>query len=243
MSFLTTWQLHSKSEARRLRAVKTLAAEGPSAIDQLLVVLARDPSGSVRSAAASALGTLKDARAVEPLISALSDTDVAASAAWALGMIGDDRCWDDLIALAHNFGQDWRTTERVLDAIETIGYQLEVKRLLPLLSAVYISGRVTNILRDRLRLTPHSITDDALRSIASASGLVGSETRERRGWDSNPHLDHYDKDGMFLGFDRAMNHRGDVIDRYEPVTVNYDNELRKLAVAELEYRRRSGISL
>lgn len=61
----------------------------------------KDPSWQIRWYAESALGEMKEVRAVEPLIATLKDDDngyVRAMAAWALGQIKDRRAVEPLIA-------------------------------------------------------------------------------------------------------------------------------------------------
>lgn len=81
-------------------AAEALLAFGPKAIGPLLEVL-KGGSGSARQLAASALGELRDKRAVEPLIDLMQTDDVYAvrtAAATALGQIKDARAVWVLVA-------------------------------------------------------------------------------------------------------------------------------------------------
>jgi HEAT repeat protein len=67
----------------------------------LIKALGDEKDSEVRGNAAQALGTIGDARAVEPLIRALGDSDwrVLWNAARALGKIGDPQAVEPLILL------------------------------------------------------------------------------------------------------------------------------------------------
>jgi HEAT repeat protein len=88
---------------RRHRAAQALAwlcgRQWNAPLNYLLVALVETDS-EVRRAAATALGQLKDTRAVEPLLSALHDTDseVRRAAAEALGQLGDARAVEPLLS-------------------------------------------------------------------------------------------------------------------------------------------------
>ena len=73
----------------------------------------------VRERAAEALGELKDARAVEPLILALNGEDEGRfQAAFALGRIGDKRAVEPLILALNDKNEDVR--EKAAKALEEI---------------------------------------------------------------------------------------------------------------------------
>ena len=75
-------------------------AKDPNEVDRLIGDL-KDTSWQIRWYAASALGEIKDPRAVEPLIATLKNDKngyVRAMAAWALGEIKDPRAVEPLIA-------------------------------------------------------------------------------------------------------------------------------------------------
>ena len=70
--------------------------------------------------AASALGMLRDARAVEPLITVLADPErMSVAAAYALGRLGDARALDPLIAALRDGSEDVR--EAAADALGNLG--------------------------------------------------------------------------------------------------------------------------
>lgn len=80
-------------------AARALAGIGVASEPALLVAL-RDGDPVVRGHAAEALGMLKTARAVDPLVGLLDDAEAETrrSAAWALGRIADRRSVEPLIA-------------------------------------------------------------------------------------------------------------------------------------------------
>ena len=89
-----------------------------------------DNDWMVRSAAAEALGSLGDKRAVDPLIKALTDDNwmVRRNAAWALGRLGDARAVDPLIAaLADDY---WRVRENAAGALGQLDDQRAVDPLI-----------------------------------------------------------------------------------------------------------------
>jgi HEAT repeat protein len=67
-------------------------------IEAIIRLLAEEPDDMVRPSAAAALGTMRDQRAVEPLIAALADGYVVVRqyAAQSLGMLGDARAIEPL---------------------------------------------------------------------------------------------------------------------------------------------------
>ena len=108
-------------------AVKSLGLSGdPRALDLLLAEL-KDISEEVpmrRRAAAFGLGWLGDARAVEPLIGALTDEDgnVRVNAAEALGLLGDRRAVVPLLtALAFGGSYQGHFTSATFIALARIG--------------------------------------------------------------------------------------------------------------------------
>ncbi|MEA2382255.1 MAG: hypothetical protein QOH72_2226 [Solirubrobacteraceae bacterium] len=97
---------------------QTLTALGEPAVDALVEALA-DPSR--RRAAADALGEIRSARAVDPLVALLSDHDAAtrAVAARALGRIRDPRALQGLIRAGMD--PDAGVRDAALDAIDRLG--------------------------------------------------------------------------------------------------------------------------
>jgi len=82
----------------RRGVVEALVKIGEPAVDLLTKAL-KDEDWRVRSSAANALGNIRDARVVGPLIEALKDKNsyVRMRAAEALGKIGDSRAVETLI--------------------------------------------------------------------------------------------------------------------------------------------------
>jgi HEAT repeat protein len=98
---------------------------GAPAVVPLIAAL-QDKNESVRSAAAGVLGQIGDARAVEPLISALKK-DAWQAAIDALGHIGDNRAVEPLIVLLKNKDNDIRIA--TIEALGRIGNAQAVKPL------------------------------------------------------------------------------------------------------------------
>ncbi len=96
----------------------------------------------VRSAAAQALGEIRDHHAVEPLITALKDknNDVCTDAARALGEIGDPRAEDGLIAAINSISRYTRTA-----AVEALGRIGDLRAVEPLVTTL---GDVAGNVRD-----------------------------------------------------------------------------------------------
>ena len=90
-------------------------------VKRLIKALGYQQSSDVRRAAAEALGTIGDGRAVEPLIRALNDSDwlVRRKAAEALGTIGDGRAVEPLIRALNDADSDVRVS--AAGALGTIG--------------------------------------------------------------------------------------------------------------------------
>jgi len=80
---------------------KKCIAIGDPAVMPLIAVL-KDKDSDIRIAAAETLGQIGDARAVEPLITALKDTGVRYASAYALGKIGDARAIEPLLTAIKN---------------------------------------------------------------------------------------------------------------------------------------------
>ncbi|MCI0487977.1 MAG: HEAT repeat domain-containing protein, partial [Blastocatellia bacterium] len=104
-------RLKEGSEAERLRAIDRLDRLGDSsAVEPLMNVLASSKEIDVRTAAARALGSLKDRRAVESLSNAAGATEkeVRAAAVASLGLIGDPLATDALFRAAKDEDPDVR---------------------------------------------------------------------------------------------------------------------------------------
>lgn len=90
-----------------------------SAFDPLLSAL-KDTNADVRDAAADALGALKDPRAVDPIIAALSAGRISSgTAAFALGNLGGEKSVNALLGLLRD--EDDETVKRAAEALGGIG--------------------------------------------------------------------------------------------------------------------------
>ena len=85
----------------RERTMALLLRAGEAAVEPLIAALKHENLG-VRFAAADALGRIGDPRAVRPLIAALGDEYLGASAAGALGKLRDRRAVQPLLAVIRN---------------------------------------------------------------------------------------------------------------------------------------------
>lgn len=110
-------------QARAARAVSPVGLHvftwiGSAAVDPLLVRL-RDPG--VAAAAAMGLGALRDARAVEPLITLLDSTDARArhAATWSLGQLRDPRAVEPLLRVTSD--ENTGVREEAADALNKLG--------------------------------------------------------------------------------------------------------------------------
>lgn len=91
-------------------------------VKKLIKVLQdKDEKSYVRIQAANALGRLKDARAVDPLIAALNDKDARKNSAWALGKIGDKKAVGPLIGVLTDRSSLGR--EEAAEALERLGWK------------------------------------------------------------------------------------------------------------------------
>lgn len=91
------------TEPQRALFVRMLGRAGDLSRIDALMRMAQDDTFAMRSAAAEALGYLRDRRAVEPLLSCLNDAtapndDLREIAAEALGRIGDTTAFDALMS-------------------------------------------------------------------------------------------------------------------------------------------------
>ena len=91
-------------------------------VKKLIKVLQdKDEKPGVRTQAANALGRLKDARAVEPLIAMLNDKNVRKNSAWALGKIGDKKAVGPLIGVLTDRSSPGR--EEAAEALDKLGWK------------------------------------------------------------------------------------------------------------------------
>jgi HEAT repeat protein len=97
----------------------------------ILVSLLKHEDSAVRRVAVEALGKLREARAVEPLIARLSDdnSDVRCAAAEALGQLGNRQAVEPLIVRLNDDNSDVRRA-----AAETLGRLSEAQAIEPLIA-------------------------------------------------------------------------------------------------------------
>ena len=89
-------------------------------VDGLIEALKYKDDHNIRLTAASALGTVGDSRAVDPLIAALDDQmEVNEMAALALGEIGDPRAVESLTKTLGD--ENWEVRSSAAKALEKIG--------------------------------------------------------------------------------------------------------------------------
>ena len=96
-------------------------------VNSLIAVLKHKKDSRVRAKAVEALGKIRDARVVEPLMQALNDEhwDVRRKAAWALGNIGDVRGVEPLIqALKDEYSDVRRQAARSLAALTVLNEEI-----------------------------------------------------------------------------------------------------------------------
>lgn len=120
------------------RVADELAQIGPPAVPRLIAALT-DKDGYVRSAAAEALGSVGDGRAVESLIVAMQyrdtqvyeddeDAEARLNATLALGKIGDLRALSELLDVAS--GKDLQLASYAIDALGMLGDTRAIPRLI-----------------------------------------------------------------------------------------------------------------
>ncbi len=118
---LSLWRLESRRPKKRERAAVRLGDLGdPAAVAPLVGALSSDRDECVRVASAAALGQLRNARAVDSLITALKDPDsmVGEAAAIALGNIGEPRAVEPLTTALRE--RDWRVRRGALTALASV---------------------------------------------------------------------------------------------------------------------------
>lgn len=123
---------------------RELARIGPSAVPRLIDALT-DKDGYIRAAAASALGMIRDVRAVAPLIAAMQyhddqvyeddeDAEARINSAKALGKIGDLRALDALLRAASS--EDSQVAAYAIDALGMLG---DIRAIPTLIQALKVS--------------------------------------------------------------------------------------------------------
>lgn len=128
--------------------IADLKAKGK--VDELIEALNFEDDHNVRFEAASALGDIGDPDCVEPLISALDDTQrVKEVAIRSLGKIGDPRAVDPLLQALEN--DNWEIRGMAAKALGEIGDQQATQALVDALQSEietvrwYITQALTNI--------------------------------------------------------------------------------------------------
>ena len=111
---------------------RILANVRPPAVEQLVSALA-DTNRSVRDTAAIALGMIGDVRAVEPLIASFKCGNTVRSAAKALGVIGDPRATETLIAFLENSSLLNSDNATIIEALGLIGGEPAIDSLITFL--------------------------------------------------------------------------------------------------------------
>ncbi len=110
----------------------------------LVPYILTDQKEEVRAAAARILGQIRDARAIEPLLATLKETQLwslARAAAQALGQIGDIRAVEPLVGALK--GQDWQLRLVAAQALGQIGDAHSVRSLVTFVNdADFPTGRV-----------------------------------------------------------------------------------------------------
>lgn len=152
---------------------------GAPMVDRLIEQLHSDETDT-RRAAATALGRIGDARAVEPLVALLDsdDRELLAVAAGALARLGDRRAFEPLLRLIGD--RDLSVRQAAIGALNSIGHPEMSTRMRALLedgdprvreSAVRIAGyfgyaSCADALLDRCRDTDEAIRAAALEHVA-----------------------------------------------------------------------------
>lgn len=119
-----------KDKDLREYALPGLVKMGSPAVDALIAAM-KDPDPDVRWNAANALGDIKDARAVEPLIAALQVKDLQWHAAYSLGKIKDPRAVEPLIAALKNNDPEFRE-----QAAHSLGQLKDQRAIAPLIAVL-----------------------------------------------------------------------------------------------------------
>jgi len=154
-------------------------------VDDLIWDLSYDASPTVRAEAAISLGRVGDARAVDPLIEALSDGNelVRAAAAQALGRIGDPKAVDPLIRTLNSVQYDvYENQEVQKQTIWALGYIGDPKAVDPLIRSLEVdpvdAASALGQIGDPRAVDPliKALNDDnyfTRRAAASALGEIG----------------------------------------------------------------------
>lgn len=103
----------------RLRAIESLRMiRAPEAVPALLMRVCHDPDSAIREDAVRALGVIRDERAVEPLITVVTQQPkLRLAAIEALGVIGDRRAVPVLIEIARQTTASGSSLSSIVDGV------------------------------------------------------------------------------------------------------------------------------
>ena len=152
----------------RAAATEALIKIGPAAVEPLTNAL-RSVSPFVRSAAAEALGRIKDPRAIEPLIRALSRDSyeyTRAEAAWALASMEDPRVIGPLIDALSDQHPDVRAAAEL--ALARLG-PLSVEPLLQVLNKRGTAALRNSVVRALGGTNDPRVVEPLLRALDDAA--------------------------------------------------------------------------
>jgi HEAT repeat protein len=155
-------------DTTRPAAIEALVKIGPAAVEPLINAL-RNTSPFLRSAAAEALGGIKDPRAVEPLIrSVLSDSYeyARAEAAWALASMEDPRAVEPLIEALTDQHQDVRATAEL--ALARLG-PLSIEPLIKVLNKKGTAALRNSAVRALGGIKDSSVVEPLIRALDDAA--------------------------------------------------------------------------
>lgn len=119
-----------RDKDRRESALSGLVTMGSPAVDSLVAAM-NDSDHDVRWESVKALGDIKDARAVEPLIAALQIKDIQWNAAHSLGQIDDPRAVEPLIAALNDKNPEFRA-----QAAQSLGEIKDSRAVAPLIAVL-----------------------------------------------------------------------------------------------------------
>ncbi len=135
----------------------------------LVPYILTDQKEEVRAAAARILGQIRDARAIEPLLATLKETQLwslARAAAQALGQIGDVRAVEPLVGALK--GQDWQLRLVAAQALGQIGDAHSVRSLVTFVNDADIAEKVVEALR---KILEHAIGDVGPKDLRAVAQL------------------------------------------------------------------------
>jgi HEAT repeat protein len=185
-------RLHSSNPETRLKAAVQLASAGdPRAIPILITALKDDQFWIIRKTAVEALGELRDFRALEPLLAALTDESpgVREAAARGLGKMRNPQAAEPLLKLLDTT-QPWSLRMAAVEALGEIGDPQAVEPLLDILrsgdswrlrrTAIEALGKI----KDDLAVEPlMEVLGDRYASVREAAALALGEIGDPRATD------------------------------------------------------------